>query len=53
MDNIDSVSYGTNKEIDNATSIMVPDTLTFDDEQNYIHFSKMNEHYKKYEKNTE
>lgn len=48
VDNIDSVSYGTNKEIDNATSIMVPDTLTFDDEQNYIHFSKMNEHYKKY-----
>tara|TARA_B100001093_G_C26791391_1_gene999119 strand:+ start:350 stop:1372 length:1023 start_codon:yes stop_codon:yes gene_type:complete len=48
VDNIDSVSYGTNKEIDKATGIMIPDTLTLDDEMNYIHFSKMNDHHKKY-----
>ena len=48
VDNIDSVSYGTNKEIDNATGIMTPDDISLNYEQNYIHFSKMNDHYKKY-----
>ena len=48
VDNIDSVIYGTNSEIDKALAIMIPDNLTLDDEQNYIHFTKMSDHFKKY-----